>query len=181
MAAKPLSALTESASQRPGRREVTKLNASGIEHQAQHGREKHGLYRLKRSIKELGTRAIALDRRSTVAKAMQRWRNELVRDLGGELSAQQRAVVELALKTKLMLDSIDAWLLVQPSLINKRKRALLPVVRERQVLADALARYLDTLGLERRAAPVPSLSEWLASREGNADESAEPKIQVTIP
>jgi hypothetical protein len=49
-----------------------------------------------------------------------------------------------------MLDSIDAWILTQPSLVNKRNRSLLPVVRERTQLADALARYLGMLGLSRR-------------------------------
>jgi len=33
--------------------------------------------------------------------------------------------VELAVKSKLMLDSIDAWLLKQPSLVNARKKTLL--------------------------------------------------------
>ena len=42
------------------------------------------------------------------------------------------------------------WLLQQPLLIDKRKRAVLPAVRERQSLADALARYLAMLGLGRQ-------------------------------
>jgi len=63
-----------------------------------------------------------------------------------------------------LLDSIDAWLLTQPSLVNARKRALLPVVRERQALADALARYLGMLGLERRAKEAPDLQTYLAER-----------------
>ena len=37
------------------------------------------------------------------------------------------------------------------SLINKRKKSLLPVVKERQALADGLARYLAQLGLGRVA------------------------------
>jgi hypothetical protein len=67
-------------------------------------------------------------------------------------------------RTKLMLDSIDARLLKQPSLVNVRKRAPLPVVRERTQLADAVARYLAALGLERRVKPVTPLHEYLASR-----------------
>jgi hypothetical protein len=110
----------------------------------------------------LGTRAI--DGRTGTGRALLAWRGALVRDLGGEdaVSTQQQGVVDLAVRTKLLLDSIDAWLLGQPSLINRRRRALLPVVRERQALADALARYLAMLGLERRAQPVPSLREVLA-------------------
>jgi hypothetical protein len=91
-------------------------------------------------VRTLGARAI--DGRSTVAKQLAAWRADLVRDLGGDVSTQQAAVIDLAVKTKLLLDSIDAWLLTRPSLINTRKKALIPVVRERQTLADALARCL---------------------------------------
>jgi hypothetical protein len=62
-----------------------------------------------------------------------------------------------------MLDSIDAWLLKQPSLVNARKKSLLPVVRERQQLAESLARYVGQLGLERRMKPTPSLQDYLAA------------------
>jgi hypothetical protein len=64
------------------------------------------------------------------------------------------ALVDLAVTTKLLIDTIDGWILTQPTLINARKRALLPVVLQRQQLADALARYLNLLGLERRRVVV---------------------------
>jgi len=35
--------------------------------------------------------------------------------------------------------------------INLGNKSLLPIVRERQTIADALARYLSMLGLERRS------------------------------
>jgi hypothetical protein len=119
---------------------------------------------LKRAVRILGNRAV--DRRTTVGKALAGWRDELIGDLGGDaaISTQQRALVDLAVRTKLMLDSIDAWLLKQPSLVNVRRRALWPVVRERTQLADAIARYLAALGLERRAKPVTPLHEYLANR-----------------
>jgi len=46
-----------------------------------------------------------------------------VQDLGGEeaLSTQQRALVELAVRDRLLLESVDAWLLAQPQLVNGRK------------------------------------------------------------
>ena len=97
----------------------------------------------------------AIDRRSAAARALMRWRTELVRDLGGEqqISAQQRALVDLASRSKLYLDSLDAFLMTQPSLVNARRRSVIPVLRERQALADSLARVLQSLGLERRKAP----------------------------
>lgn len=114
----------------------------------------HGLKTLKRAVKTLGSRVI--DRRTTLGKALSKWRSNLIADLGGQdsLSTQQAALVDLTVKTKLILDSIDAWILTQPSLINHRKRSLLPVVRERTALADSLARYLKDLGLERKTKEI---------------------------
>jgi len=115
---------------------------------------KHGLTTLKRAIKELGDRVI--DKRTTLGKSLQRWRRDLIADLGGvdAVSTQQLAIVDLAVKTKLLIDSIDVWLLTRPTLINGRKRALLPAVLQRQQLADALARYMVQLGLSRRRSAV---------------------------
>jgi hypothetical protein len=79
-----------------------------------------------------------IDRRTMLGRQLATWRENLVRDLGGNVSTQQSAVIDLAVRTRLLLDSIDAWLLEQPSLVNRRKRALLPAVRERQLLAMRL-------------------------------------------
>jgi hypothetical protein len=130
---------------------------------------RHGLTALKRAVRELGGRAI--DRRTRLGRALGRWRSDLIEDLGGRdaLSTQQLAIVELAVTTKLLLDSVDAFLLNQPSLVNARKRALLPVVRERSQLADSLARYLTTLGLERRRHGPADLGTYLARHYGSQD------------
>jgi hypothetical protein len=118
------------------------------------GYRRSGFYALKTTLRQLGPRVI--DKRTSIGKALAAWRADLVRDLGGHdaLSTQQHAMVELLCRQKLLLESIDAWLLVQPSLVNARKRSLLPVVRERQQVADALARYLAQLGLQRQTAPL---------------------------
>jgi hypothetical protein len=131
---------------------------------------KSGFYALKSTLRQLGPRTI--DRRTSLGKHLAAWRAELVADLGGEgaLSTQQRALVDVIVRQKLLLESVDAWLLVQPSLVNSRKRALLPVVRERQALADSLARYLTQLGLERRARPVPNLDDYLRQRSPRSAE-----------
>jgi len=133
----------------------------------------HGLYRLRRGVEELAKRGLRPVRGNTqIGRALARWRGQLVRDLGGNPSTAQVAIVDLAARTRLMLDSIDSWLVAQPSLVNKRKRCLLPVVTQRQVLADALARYLQALGLERKAKPLPSLDDYLAERH-SPEEQAE--------
>jgi hypothetical protein len=99
----------------------------------------------------------------------------LIEDLGGpdEISTQRSALIDLAVKSKLLLDSIDAWLLTQPSLVNARKRTLIPVVLQRQTLADGLARYLSQLGLERRH-KVKTVTDMLNSHdETSASQNAE--------
>ena len=143
---------------------------------AQRGNEnaqKHGLTTMKQAIKGLGGRVI--DKRTTLGKALAKWRSDLIQDLGGResISTQQEALVDLAVKSKLLLDSIDAWLLTQPSLVNARKRSLLPAVRERQQLADGLARYLTQLGLERKAKTVPPLDEYLAARYATSEKDGD--------
>lgn len=133
---------------------------------------KHGLNSLKRTLQELGPRG--LDNRTTMAKALAAWRAELISDLGGldNITTQELALVEEAVKTKLLLDSIDGWLLAQPSLVDKRKRAVLPVVRDRQSLVNTLRGLLGDLGLRKRNQTGPSLNDYIASRSGGAaDES----------
>jgi hypothetical protein len=91
---------------------------------------------LKRALEGLGGRNI--DTRTTLGKAPAQWRVDLVADLGGReaISTQQAAVIDLAVKTTLLLNSIDAWLPTQPvTLVDRRRRALIPVVGERQQLA----------------------------------------------
>lgn len=135
--------------------------------------KKHGLFLMKRAVRELGDRA--LDGRTGVAKALAEWKAELIDDLGGReaISTQQIAIIDLAVKTKLMLDSVDAWVLTRSSIVDKRRRALLPVVRERQQLADALSRYLQVLGLERRAKPAIDLQSYVAARYGAEQRAQE--------
>jgi hypothetical protein len=78
----------------------------------------------------------------------------------------------LAVKSKLLLDSIDVWLLTQESLVNKRKRSLIPVVIQRQALADGLARYMAQLGLERRQKEV-NLQDYIQQKYGRGKEGAD--------
>jgi len=115
---------------------------------------KHELNVLKKAAKSLGGRVI--DQRTTLGKALAQWRKELIEDLGGPeaVSTQKQALIDLAVRTKLLLDSIDTWLLKQPSLVNARRRAILPVVLQRQNLAESLARSLTQLGLERRTKTI---------------------------
>ena len=68
----------------------------------------------------------AIDRRFTVGKELAMWRANLEKELGGDISAHQSAMIDLAVKLKLILDSIDCWLLCEKNLANKRKKNLIP-------------------------------------------------------
>jgi len=84
------------------------------------------------------------------------------------ISTQELVIVNLAVKTKLLLDSVDTWLLQQPTLVNARKRKIHPAVLKRQQLADALARYMQQLGLKRRARSTQSLRDLLAKNPASS-------------
>jgi hypothetical protein len=135
---------------------------------------------LKARVKVRGLQAI--DQRTVAAQALLGWRRELVADLGGEgaVSAQQWALVEAAVRTRLYVDSLDAWILEHGSLVNARRRAVHPVVRERQQLVDSLARLLGLLGLERRPLKPVDLSAYLRDRYG-ADGSQATGFPPTPP
>jgi hypothetical protein len=129
---------------------------------------KSGLWSLKAAVKVLGGRAI--DRRTKVGQALEAWREDLIADLGGReaLSVQKLALVDVALKTKLLLDSVDVWILGQKSLVNARRKSLLPVVRERALLVSAFQSVLRDLGLERVPGETPRLRDYLRARSGGA-------------
>jgi hypothetical protein len=131
---------------------------------------RHGLTALRQKVRVRGFGT--LDQRTAAAKALHAWRNELLSDLGGDAaaSASQKALVDVAVRTRLFVESLDAFLMEQESLVNKKKRAVLPCVLERQRLADSLVAVLSRLGLERRAKPVPSLEEYL-NAGGNTDRT----------
>jgi hypothetical protein len=134
---------------------------------------KHGLGGLKQALKVRGMNA--LDRRTSPVRLMKAFRSELLVSLGGEeaLSAQEMTLVEMVVRTKLLLDHCDSFLLGLPSVINRKRKTFFPLVRERMQLQDSLARLLGQLGVARRQKPVPSLAEYLASRDEQHHEGPE--------
>src|SRR5262245_27274096 len=126
--------------------------------------QSHGLISMKNAL--IRSKQVRLDMRFRTGKALVRWRLDLVADLGGEdaISTQQAALIELCVRSKLVIDTIDNWILSQDNLVNKSKKAVIPVVIQRQSLADGLARYLAQLGLERRV-KQKTLDEILSEEE----------------
>jgi hypothetical protein len=109
----------------------------------------HGMYALKRAVRERGLDAI--DGRSALGRALREYRADLVRDLGGEesLSTAELHLVDLAVRDKLFLDSLDAALAERP-LLNRKRGSVAPALEARFRMADAATRRLQALGLKRR-------------------------------
>jgi hypothetical protein len=114
----------------------------------------------------------ALDKRTQVARGLLQWRSEIITSLGGEdaLSPQRMALVDLAARTKALVDHCDGYLLTLPSVINKRRKSLIPLVSQRQSLSESLARILAQLGLDRVAKPTQSLKAYIASKEAATEK-----------
>jgi hypothetical protein len=113
----------------------------------------------------------AIDRRTAPARALVEWKTGIVNDLGGPeaISAQQATLVELACRTKLMLEHIDSFILGQTTMIDAERKSLIPVVRERGTLANSLVYLLAQLGLERKPRRARSLQSYLEEKSGKAE------------
>src|SRR5439155_24797753 len=62
--------------------------------------------------------------RSAIAAAVRRWKEDVRRDLGGDLTSAQETILEAA-QAWVIVSSLDAWIARQRTLVTK-KRALLP-------------------------------------------------------
>lgn len=121
---------------------------------------------------ELGTKR--LDQRSAVAVAARRFKAELTADLGGDPSRAQATLIEMAARTWIIVEALDDWLMRQPSLVLHRKRTVVPVLLQRQQLADSLARLLERLGLERKTRDVDTLESYVTRKVGAAPSASCP-------
>jgi hypothetical protein len=130
---------------------------------------------MKRIIAKYGSRAI--DGRSKLAYSIKAWRKDLIADLGGDVSTQQLAIIECASLTRMMISSVDAWIVAQPSLLT-RDRVLMPVILQRQQLVNSLVSMMTQLGLQRRSKQV-TLQDLIEQGDDNdsGHENGEAKAQ----
>jgi hypothetical protein len=135
---------------------------------------RHGLTTLKSRIAVRGIATV--DRRFAASRVLFRWRTELIDALGGSESVtpQQLALVDLAVRAKLYVDHVDAFLLEQESLVSKKKRAVIPIVMQRAQLAAALEKTLMNLGLRRVPKPLESVKEFVARLDRETEKEKEP-------
>jgi len=91
-----------------------------------------------------------------VGQVLAERRAALIADLGGPetCSAAQLCLVDLVVASWAQLDSMTAYLLTLPSLVDRRHRRVWQVVRDREALAARLQSLLRDVGLDRRARDV---------------------------
>lgn len=99
---------------------------------------KSGFHALVKAASRAGLSAP--DGRSTQARALKVWKAQVAADLGDDLSAQQRTLLDVAAVDMALLSVADAWLKEHAGeVVNKRKRTFVPLVLERLRVASHLA------------------------------------------
>lgn len=92
-----------------------------------------------------------MDLRTSGARQLVHWREQLVEALGGQdqLSPQIVTLVEQVTRLKLFLDHTDAYLLELPTFIIRRKKKMIPLIKDRLALAAELRATLTLIGLKK--------------------------------
>lgn len=131
--------------------------------------QKHGFYTAVAALKPHGVAGV--DQRSAAARVAKTFKDELQAALGGDVTPQQRTLVELATVELLLVRHVDAFLLEQETLLvgrGKQKR-LLPVLKDRATHARFLAELMDRLGLDRREVRPVDLVDYLEENYGGGN------------
>lgn len=112
-------------------------------------RSRHGLYAAMVKVKLAGFNAI--DRRTAGGRSLLAWKRQVIADCGGQanIPATKMALIDSAAATRALIAHIDVWLLGQRSVVNAKRKSVIPVLLQRQSLCDSLARTLAQIGLER--------------------------------
>jgi hypothetical protein len=114
------------------------------------------------------------------------WRDDLERDLGGDLSAQERTLVGFAASKMRLALALAAWIEQRPGRVVRGDGAVADVADHFLRASQSAERTLAALGLKRRARPVDTLRDALeeieqaratkdASEPGDEEEIAPPE------
>src|SRR5262249_29950029 len=95
----------------------------------------HGARIMRKQLQALTTKR--LDGRSAVAIAVRRWKEDVRRDRGGDLTRAQETILEGAAQKLIIRDSLADYIARQSTLIS-RKRQVLPVVGSFLQVSDSL-------------------------------------------
>jgi len=131
---------------------------------------KHGLDLWKRAWKLHGKRALKLyDPSTAVGKVLAQLENEVIGWLGGEVSPMKLEMIRRNLVRKVLLDSIAAWMLGDPTrVLDAKQRTLRDVVLKWDQLARSEAETWERIGLDRPPLPALTLSDIIKESGGDA-------------
>jgi hypothetical protein len=144
-------------------------------------RKPSGTYSLRAALKIVSDHARALDESSWIATLgeagtlLREFRAEIIADLGGEanISAMERAIIDMAVRSHLLLSSIDRYLLSLPCPVNRQRHQAFAILLQRDTLANSLARNLERLGLRRRAREAPSLASYVDAHDARKSKGSD--------
>jgi len=133
--------------------------------------ETHGYYRRKVKLEPVSFNDLNFS--SSGGEQLRKRFHELLKHCGGEhvVSAVRRRLIERVVFTEYQLDCLDLYLVeLGPRIVNRRKRTLIPIVRERNALVSTLAKLYDQIGLDPTKPPIPTLAEYMATTtKGRSD------------
>jgi hypothetical protein len=142
-----------------------------------------GQHTLRRALPELLARVrdpdLADAELSPIERAARAWRHDVVADLGGAaaMPATKAALLDAIVGTKILLDSIDRYVIelaAQDGLVSRRYRSAFRIVSDRMRVADGLAKQLQALGLAAAAPAPPDLAVYLARRPRSRQRAQAP-------
>lgn len=151
-----------------------------------------GINTLKKALNAKGRAKVRcgalekLDMRNPFARRLAEWRADVIAALGGDanLTPQKLTILDAVVRDLVLLTHLDNFLVTLPSIVNRRKRSVFPIVEQRMRIADALLKHLQVLGLDRVAAPIVDLHTYISTQPEDpspADESPQGSIENTAP
>src|SRR5262245_4243437 len=126
--------------------------------------ETHGYYRRKIQLEAVSFKDLNFS--SSGGEQLRKRFLELLKHCGGEhvVSAVRRRLIERVVFTEYQLDCLDLYLVqLGPRIVNRRKRTLIPIVRERDALVSTLTKLYEQIGLDPRKPLIPTLAEYMAT------------------
>src|SRR5262245_17556872 len=125
-----------------------------------------GAIRLRNALRRVEAHRLVdcLDGRTDLTRELRGWKAQVEADRGGDLTATQRALLDLVTRDLLFWSTLDGWLASKPSLVGVRRRTAWGVLDDRRKLPPASLPVLTALGLGRKAQPLDLAGQSRATR-----------------
>ncbi len=111
-----------------------------------------------------------VDKRTVAGQMVLEFSGRLADHLGGDLTAPQKALVEMATRKWLLMNLGYSWLFEKETIIENERGGFVPIVRELAYLESGLLEILRTIGIDRKAKAITTLAEILSTKPKPAPE-----------